>query len=172
MENSRQIAAEKKHRAKLRQQVGFGRIAMVVMVAISLLNQLLLLLNVNYHLHFSAAVPYYLHWLARQLSAQMNVTLFKVFAALLTILIFVVYVACWLLSAQRSEWLLAALGLYSVDTLLLVIFSFTLLENPVSCLLEILTHCVGIWLLWNAVRGAQGLRRAPRRRRVPVNRDI
>jgi peptidoglycan/LPS O-acetylase OafA/YrhL len=85
----------------------------------------------------------------------------------LTVLLYGAYIACWLQSAQRKEWLVAALGLYGLDTLLLIIFCLTLLENPASCLLEILTHSVGIALLVIAVRAAEQLSRMPRQRRVP-----
>ena len=88
-------------------------------------------------------------------------------AVVLTIAVYAAYIACWLMSAQRKEWIIAALGLYGLDTLLLVIFALTLLENPASCLLEILTHGVGIALLVVAVRAAEQLSRMPKRRRVP-----
>ena len=65
---------------------------------------------------------------------------------------------------DRANKLMAALGLYAVDTVLLIIFSLTLLNNPASCLLEILTHGAGLALLWWAVRAASQLSRIPRPR--------
>lgn len=147
-------------RKKLRQQIQWGRMGLLVILAVSLLNQILLLCKVNYHFHFSAALPYYLNWLSR----QMGLGGFKAMAVILTILVYACYIACWLLSAQRRDWLMAALGLYAVDTVLLIIFSLTLLNNPASCLLEILTHGAGLALLWWAVRAASQLSRIPRPR--------
>ena len=161
----RRVSADQKRRKKLRQNIMVGRMAMLMILAVSLLNQLLLLLKVEYHFLFSASMPYYLNWLARELGGQGGVTAFKVLAVLLTVLIFAAYVACWLLSGQRREWLLAALGLYSADTLVLIIFSFALLENPASCLLEVLTHLVCLWLLYTAFQSARRLSRMPKRRR-------
>ena len=54
-------------RKKLRQQIQWGRMGLLVILAVSLLNQILLLCKVNYHFHFSAALPYYLNWLSRQM---------------------------------------------------------------------------------------------------------
>ena len=147
-------------RKKLRQQVQWGRMGLLVILAVTLLNQILLLCKVNYHFHFSAALPYYLNWLAR----QMGQGGFKAMATILTILIYACYIACWLLSAQRREWMMAALGLYIVDTVLLIIFSLTLLSNPASCLLEILTHGAALALLGWAFRASNQLSRMPRPR--------
>ena len=167
MENDRRAAGEKRYRLKLRQQINWGRNALLVILAVTLLNQFLLMIGVNYHFLFSSAMPYYLNWLGRELAAHGDVSAFRVLAVVLTMAMYVAYVACWLLSAQRKEWMLGALGLYAVDTLLLIIFSLTLLKNPASCLFEILTHLVGLWLLYVAFGASERLSRMPRQRRVP-----
>ena len=164
METARRVPAEKRIRLRLRQQIGWGRNGLLVILAITLINQLMLMLHVEYHFLFSAAVPYYLNWLVRELGAA---GAFPALATVLTLALYAAYIACWLMSSQRKEWLLASLGLYGLDTLLLIIFALTLLENPASCLLEILTHGVGIALLVFAVRAAEQLSRMPRQRRVP-----
>ena len=167
MENSRERrgTAEQKMRQKLHQQIGLGRTAILLMLAVSLLNQLLLLLKVKYHFLFSMAVPYYLNWLARKLGGAGGVTPLKVLAVILTLLIFVVYVACWIYSARRRDFLKTAFLLYCADTVLLVIFAFALLNNPFSCLLEILVHVVGMLVLYNAHRSAQQLRRMSKKKK-------
>jgi hypothetical protein len=170
METARRVPAEKRQRLRLRQQIGWGRTALLVIMGVTLLNQILLMLRVDYHFLFSAAVPYYLNWLVQELGAQSDVGAFGALAVVLTVLLYGAYIVCWLQSAQRKEWLMASLGLYGLDTLLLIIFCLTLLENPASCLLEILTHGVGLALLVVAVRAAEQLSRLPRQRRVPGQR--
>lgn len=167
METTHRVPAEKRLRMRLRKQVEWGRWCLLAILAISLLNQILLMFKVNYHFLFSASVPYYLNWLGRELGAHADLAAFKVLAVILTMLIYAAYIACWMMSAQRREWLLAALGLYGVDTLLLIIFCLTLLENPSSCLLEILTHGIGLWVLYVSFRAAERLSSLPRPRRVP-----
>ena len=167
MDTDRCVNAEKRLRVRLRQQVNWGRNALLVILAVTLLNQFLLMIGLNYHFLFSSAVPYYLNWLGKELAAHGAVGALKGIAVVLTMLMYVAYIACWLLSAQRREWMLAALGLYGIDTLLLVIFSLTLLKNPASCLFEILTHLVGLWLLYVAVGAANRLSKLPRKPRVP-----
>lgn len=151
-------------RLRLRQQVEWGRLGMLAMVAVTLVNQLLLALGVDYHFLFSAALPYYLNWSLKELGIRGAAS---VFAGLLTVAVYVAYLACWLLSGRRREWLAAALGLYAVDTLLLIIFAFTMLESAAACVLEILTHGVLIAVLFVALQAAQRLSRMPRIRRLP-----
>jgi predicted membrane protein len=121
--------------------------------------------KVNYHFHLSAALPYYLNWLGEKLGGTAGATPLKVFAVIVTFLSFVAYVACWVLSARRRELLKAALLLYSADTVMLVIFAFALLNNPFSCLLEILTHLIGIALLYDGYRSAEQLAYLSKKRR-------
>lgn len=148
-------------RRQLRQRIEWGRLGILVIVGISLINQILLWCGLQYHLLFSAAMPYYLNWLA----GQLDVTVFKLLATLLTILLYASYAACWLMGGHRREWMLAAAGMYAVDTLLLIIFAFTLLKNPISCLLEILTHGLVLAVLILAFLSAEKLSKMPRLRR-------
>lgn len=162
---SRADAARLKERRSLRQHIGLSRTVLLLLLAVSVVNQLMLLLKINYHFLFSMSVPYYLNWLAYKLGEDKGVTFFKVFALLATVAIFVVYVMCWLSSAQRREYLKTALVLYCMDTVLLTVFAFSLLNNPFSCLLEILVHLVGIALIYDGHRSAQRLERLSKKRK-------
>lgn len=157
-------------RKALRQQVICGRLALVAVVGLSLINQLLLLLGVNYHFWISAAVPYYLNWFCGQMGAG---AFWRVAAGFAGVAVLVAYAACLVLSQRKREWMTLCLGLYGLDTLLLAIFSFTLLRNPASCLLEIGVHIGCLVLLALADRAAGQLsrmRRSPRRR--PREREV
>lgn len=151
-------------KAALRRQVTCGRVALLALVGLSLINQLLLIFGVNYHFWISAAVPYYLNWFCVQVDAG---AITRVLAGLATVMIYITYIVCLVLSQRKQYWMTLCLGLYGVDTLLLAIFSFTLLSNPVSCLLEIAVH-IGIIVLLVIADQAMGqlnrMRRPPRRR--------
>ena len=170
MESVQRAGADKRLRRELIRQINLGRWALLAIVAVTLLNQLLLACGVKYHFLFSAAMPYYLNWLAIELGAVSSVGAYKALAVVLTIGLYVGYAACWLLSAQRKEWLLASLVLYGVDTVLLIVFSLTLLENPASCLLEILTHFVGLFALYISMQASEKLSKLPRVRRPAVEK--
>lgn len=168
MDNTRshREAPDQRMRRELLKHIGFGRAALLAILAVSLLNQLLLLLKVNYHFLFSAAVPYYLNWIAQQKGITSGVTALKVVAVFVSLLIFLIYVACWMYSTQRRELLKTALVMYCADTVLLVVFAFGFLSNPFSCLFELLVHLVGIWLLYNAHRSAQHLHMLNKKQRA------
>ncbi len=167
MENTRKRrrTPEKSKRQILLQHIGLGRTAILLLLAVSLLNQLLILLEVNYHFLFSTAVPYYLNWLAGKLGGTAGATPLKIFAVIVAFLSFVAYVGCWVISAQRRELLKTALWLYCADTVMLVIFAFALLSNPFSCLLEMLVHLIGIAILYDAHCCAQQLRKLTKKRK-------
>ena len=152
-------------RQKLQRSVSKGRITLLVILAVSLLNQLLLLLDVDYFFLFSASVPYYLNWLGQELSVYHQVTGYKVIAMLLSIAVFAGYVGCWLLSARNWKWMRTGLILYSVDTLFMIVFAIAFLMNPLSCILWLIIHLVGIGFLYKAFRSGQELERRSRRRR-------
>lgn len=165
VESARRVSDGKRLRRELIGKINLGRWALLAIVAVTLLNQLLLAIGVDYHFLFSAALPYYLNWLDLNLGAYAAIGVYRAFAILLTIALYAGYFACWLLSSQRKEWMTASLVLYAMDTALLIVFALTLLENPASCLLEVLTHCVGLYALYLAVRAFERLDRLPRSRR-------
>lgn len=171
METSHRNSGDKRLRKRLIQQIEAGRLTLLILAAVSLVNQILLICNVNYHLLLSMASPYYLNWLNIELSKQGSTGVYGFFAVLLTIVVYIALLACWLMSGQSKQWLAAAFGIYALDTVLLVVFT-TLLKNPASCLLEVVTHCVVLAVLYNALRSAEKLSKLPRRRRVRPEENV
>ena len=144
------------YKAKFRHQVAAGRNALLVLTGLTLINLVLLICKANYHFLISAAVPYYLNWICVKLGAAW---IWRVLAALLAIGLVGFYGFCWLQSHRRRIFLTAALGAYGLDTLLLLIFAFTLVEKPASCVLEILTHLAVLGLLVVADQAAGAMQR-------------
>ncbi len=168
----RRRAAGQGRRKKLLRSVSVGRITLLVIMAVSLLNQLLLLLDVDYFFLFGASVPYYLNWLGRELSVYHQVTGYRVVAMLLSIAVFAAYVTCWLLSARNWKWMRAGLVLYCVDTLFMIAFAIAFLMNPFSCVLWLIVHLIGVGLLYQAFRCGQELERRSRRRRSVAQETV
>lgn len=156
-------------RTTLRRQVTCGRLALLALVGLSLINQLLLIFGVNYHFWISAAVPYYINWFCVQMDASV---LTRILCGMAAAAVYITYIGCLVLSLKKRYWMTFFMGLYALDTLLLIFFSFTLLSNPVSCLLEIAVHIGCLVLLVMADQAAAELtrkRRSPRRR--PMERE-
>ena len=151
------------NKAKFRHQVAAGRLALLALTGLTLVNLLLLCFRAEYHFLLSGAVPYYVNWLCVKLNAA---GIWSVLSALLSLVLVAFYGACWLLSHQRRICLTAAAAAYALDTVLLVIFAFTLVGNPASCILEILTHLAVLALLVTAEQAAGALQRIRQRARV------
>ena len=150
------------NKAKFRHQAAAGRYALLAVAGMTLVNLLLLLFRAEYRFLLSAALPYYVNWLCVKLEAHW---IFCALAVLLAVALEGFYCICWFLS-QRRIFLQAALGAYALDTVLLVIFAFTLLDNPASCVLEILTHGAVIYLLVTADGATAAMERLRRRSRT------
>lgn len=151
-------------KAILRHQVTAGRSALLAVTGLTLVNLILLIFNAEYHFLLSGAVPYYVNWICDKLGLFW---VWSLLAATLSVGLTFLYGACWVLSQRRRIFLTAAVGFYALDTLLLVIFAFTLIGNPASCVLEILTHLAVLALLIVAERAAGALQRMRRRPRTP-----
>ena len=135
------MRSARRMRMRLWHRFAWGRCGLAGMVGVSVVNLVLLLFGVQYHFLLSAAVPYYLGWVCGQLGVG---GWLKLLSGVVAVVILAVYGGCWFLSRRRRGLLTVALGIYVLDTVLLVLFAATLLEDPVPCALEILTHCVYI----------------------------
>lgn len=146
------------HNARLQRQVDAGRYVLLALTGLTLTNLILVAWKVEYRFLLSAAVPYYVNWLALKLGWGMGWT---VFLGLLSVLAVAFYGGCWMLSRQQ-RFLTLALMAYGLDTFLLAIFAFTLLDNPSSCVLEIAVH-LGVWYLMYMAQQAAGILRRYRK---------
>lgn len=149
-------------RKQLQRRMGWGQLALLGILVVSLINQLMLWAGVNYHFLFSAAMPYYLNWVAGQLSSAG----FSFIATVVTLALYGAYGLC-LLRSHQQQWYWAGMALYALDTVLLIIFALALLENPLSCLFELLVHVVVLALLMQSWKARLMLRRMPPRSRRP-----
>ena len=79
----------------------------------------------------------------------------------IALVIVAVYLLCWLLSKKRAGWLTAALVLFIVDTVALVVITFALYDSPMGKLVDFLLHIWAIVELVLAVRGSRKLKELP-----------
>lgn len=168
----RQDSTQSKRRIRLRQKIVLGRWLLLAITGVSLINLLFLAFKVNYHFHLSAALPYYLNWLGVKLSEYSSVVGYQVFAGILTGVLLGMYGACWLFSAKKPEWLAAGLVMYGIDTLILIVLSFTVVKRPAACVFEILSHLACLYFLWSAMQSGKALRKMARRRRVEQEQTV
>ena len=77
------------------------------------------------------------------------------------VLVMAVYFLCWLLSKKRRGWLTAALVLFIIDTVALVVITFALYDSPMGKLVDFLLH------IWAIVELVQGVRASKKLKALP-----
>ena len=93
---------------------------LLAMILLTLLNLVLLVLETDSMFLFSASVPYIL----MVLGIYSEFLPLLVFCAVIAAIAMVLYFLCWLLSKKRPGWMIVALVLFILDTVLMVAFYF------------------------------------------------
>ena len=157
---------DKNSREYLLRQVANGRYSLLLIVVLTVVNLVLTLLDTGRYFLFSASVPYELVSLGMAFDNGFSDGAWSVgtltFTGLVIALVIVaVYLLCWLLSKKHAGWLTAALVLFIIDTVALVVVAFALYDNPASQLVDLLLHVWAIVELVQAVRGNKKLQELP-----------
>ena len=158
---------DKNSREYLQNQFSGGRSSLLAVLIFTVVNLVMVLLDTGTQFLFSASVPYYLTFLGKAIDNNfsygdwdVNGT-FTITGLVIGVVVLVVYLLCWLLSKKRGGWLTAALVLFILDTVALLIFTVTLLEDPSANIMDFVFHGVIIWQLIMAVRANGKLKRLP-----------
>ena len=156
MEDYKHIAAQ---REMLQKKYDSARSNLLLAMILTVVNIVMLLAENGYMLLFSISVPYYVAvfgYLMGMLEGSI------VIAAV----ILVVYFLCWLLSKNKSGWLLAAAILFTVDTLALA--ALYVLAEDFSGILDAVIHIIVLYYLYAGVGAGKKLKLLPA---VPIQEE-
>ena len=118
----------------LLKQTAGARASLLAVLIFTVVNLAMLLLEIDMYFVFSATVPQYLTAFCMGIDIGQGYLGFGPFTAIALVVsavVLVLYLLCWLLSKKRPGWLIAALVFFIIDTVALL---------AVSLLLEILTE--------------------------------
>ena len=118
----------------LLKQTAGARASLLAVLIFTVVNLAMLLLEIDMYFVFSATVPQYLTAFCMGMDFEKGYLGFGPFTAIALVVsavVLVLYLLCWLLSKKRPGWLIAALVFFIIDTVVLLV---------VSLLLEILTE--------------------------------
>ena len=154
---------DKNSREYLLRQVANGRCSLLLIVILTVVNLIMTILDTNTYFLFSASVPYYLVFVGMGIENGFVDGAWNVKGTLTYtgLVIVAVYLLCWLLSKKRAGWLTAALVLFIIDTVALVVIAFALYDSPEGKLVDFLLHIWAIVELVQGVRGSKKLRALP-----------
>lgn len=145
----------------LTKQVAGGRYSLLLILIFTTVNLVLLLVDADRYFLFSASIPYFMTAFGMGMDIALGGTTYTYTALAISAVILVVYLVCWFQGKKHTGWLTAAMVLFIVDTLGLIFFSFTLLENPLGSIVDFLFHGWAVYELIQAVRCAKKLKKLP-----------
>ncbi len=146
----------------LQRQVNMGRYMVLGTVIITAVDILLLLFNADFYISYSFAAAYYLVWLGKGFdngfALDMSATGIYTRTGLVMALVLLAALALlWYLSRREDKWLKISMAVLAVDAVALLIFAFLLLEEPLSCLWELVIHIAVIWEINKALSAGKQL---------------
>ncbi len=136
-------------------QYKLARGNLLLMTLLTLVNVVLFAVGSETMLLFSATVPYF----AAVFGIASEISELAIIGIAVAAIFILVYFLCWLFSKKHYGWMVAALVLFSLDTIALV--ALYLLAQDVSGILDALIHIwVFYYLIIGVVNGAK-LRKLP-----------
>ncbi len=141
---------EKGSPAYLSQRYLNARRNLLSVIIFSVINVVLLLIDGSVRFLFSASIPYWLPAIAVEFDELLALGHFlSTGAYAISLISLLLYLLCWLLSKDRRGWLIAALVLFSLDTLFMVGLMLVF-EIYADMLMDAAFH---IWVMYYLITG-------------------
>lgn len=148
-----------------------ARLSILIVFAFSLLN-LILLFSDSYML-FSARIPLVIATVGFLLKTQTLENFYLILGIVIAILTIIPYILCWLFSQKRVGWMIAALVIFAVDTVVLLIDLPSYLQaGDFSIFLDIIVHGIVIYELVVGVIAGKNLKKEEEQAKVQQQQSL
>ena len=137
-----------------------ARYSLLLVILFTVVNLVLLLTQSDRYFLFSASVPYYLTAFGMGMDQGVGGSVFTVTALVISALILAAYLICWHQSKYHWVCTIIALGLFAIDTILLVVIVMNL-ELLRENILDLLFHAWAVTELVRAVIAQRKLQTLP-----------
>lgn len=155
-----------------------ARANLVLVIAFTLINIILLVTNSNRYFLFSAYIPYFVMDLGMFLCGKYPAEYYgnefsgmaflgnSVFAGFIAValLCVVIYLLCWIFSKKKAGWLIAALVMFVLDSLAM----FLIGGISADSIMDVVFHAWVIWSLASGVIAYNKLKKLPEEEEVVV----
>lgn len=135
-----------------------SRSNLLLVVALSTVNVILMLINSGIYFLFSAAFPIFSIELGQIISEESGNSAYYTIGIAVAFLAIAFYGTCYLLSKRYKAFILVALVGFVIDTILLLWLS--ILEIDISMIIDMIIHAWVIYYLAIGVRAWLGFRKA------------
>ena len=123
-----------------------SRVNLLLMIALTAVNIILLFAESNYMLLFSATIPY-VAVLDALWFADQSLIIFNIIIACVSVGLYVLW---WILSKKHYVWMIVATVLFSLDTIYMVYFYFTA-NSIADGILDIAIHAYVLYFLISGI---------------------
>ena len=137
-----------------------SRANLLLIIILTVVNVVMLLVGSETMLLFSISVPYY----AVVFGYVMENTTMLTTGCVIAAIMLVVYLLCWIFSKKRTGWMIAALVLFIIDTVVMGLMYLGLGEA--SGIMDVLIHAWVLYYLIVGVISASKLKKMPREETV------
>lgn len=164
---ARKSPVDKNSAEYLMSKIASGRHSLLLIMVFTVVNLVMVVLDSGTYFLFSASVPYYLTAFSKGIdngfadgpwTENGPVT---IAALIVSAVILLLFLLCWLLSKKRTGWLVCALVLFGLDTVALVWCTFNMINNPADNIVDVVFHIWAIWELAMAIRCGAKLKKLP-----------
>lgn len=143
-----------------------GRHSLLLIIIFTIINLVMILADQGTYFLFSASVPYYVTLLLKALENGFSSGTWvngpaTIGALVFSFVVLTVYFLCWLLSDKHRGWLTAALVLFIIDSLAMLVFTWLLYDSMLSNIVDLIFHIWAIAELFQAARAQKKLRKLP-----------
>ena len=145
----------KRKRDMLQAKYNSARADLMVMLVFTLVNIILLVFDADVMMLFSATVPYYALVFAMYVSESLLVP-----AVIIMLASLVAYALCWAFSEKHYGWMIAALVMFIIDTVCLVLLYWFL--EDVSGILDFVIHAVLLYYFFMGAKSGRELSKLPK----------
>lgn len=137
------------------QKYKIARQNLLLMIILTVLNVVVLAAGSNIMMLFSATIPY----LAVAMGLAVSDSILMLICICIAVVAIAVYLLCWLLSKKHYGWMLAAMVLFIIDTVVMI--GMYLIAQDFSGIFDILIHAWVLYYLIVGVRYGGRLKKLP-----------
>ena len=122
---------------------------LLAVVAFTAINLILIAFNAGFYFPFSATAPGLIFEVGRGMAEELQRNVFLIAGLIIAFIVVALYFVCWLLTKRLRGFILAALILFSLDSLMFLAIVFAA-GFEISYLLDIAFHG---WVLFYLING-------------------
>ena len=135
-----------------------ARVSLLIVLICSLIN--VFALFAGYYFYFSSRIALVLVAIGMQVDVTAGTTFFKFVFAALAVASLVPYLLSWIFSKKRVGWMIAALALFSVDTLVLLIDVPSVIKGgDYTIIIDIVVHAIILFELAIGVKAGFSMKK-------------